>query len=102
MAVQVTRGGDALVDVRWRAVGDLSSHTLTLLDVSDPLVGRLSAAQISYDPAVVVDGDTVTEAVVRVSIEGTDPITTGFSRFRIQATLSGASVATPLIPVEVV
>jgi hypothetical protein len=101
-AVEVLRGSDALVDVRWRGVGDLSGHTLALLDVSSSLRDRLTVAQVSYDPAVVVGSSTVTEAVVRVSVEGTVPIATGANAFRIQATLSGDSVSTPLIKVKVV
>lgn len=94
MALVLTRGADARIDVRFRGFGDLSSHALALLDV-DPLFGdRLAVEFVSYTS----EGD---ESLVRVTVEGTAPIDAGRGRFRIQATLDGVSVSTRLIEVQV-
>jgi hypothetical protein len=99
-AVEIIRGSDATIDVKFQGLGaTLENHTITLLDVSSVLLGKASAAFESYTAAA---GQTPDESVIRVTIEGTDPIPVGRAAFRVQATSGGASVSSRLIPVQVV
>ena len=99
-AVEIVRGSDATIDVKFQGLGaTLENHTITLLDVSTSLTGKLTAAFSSYTAA---EGATPDESVIRVTIEGSTPIAVGRASFRVQATSGGASVASRLIPVQVV
>lgn len=99
-AVEIVRGSDATIDVKFQGLGStLENHTVALLDVSTALLGKASAAFESY---TAVDGETPDESVIRVTIEGTDPIPVGRASFRVQATSAGASVSSRLIHVQVV
>jgi len=95
VSVQLIRGADETIDVRFRGAGNLEDHTLSLFDVSPSLAGRLSIVFVSFDAEEQ-------ESLLRVSVEGTDPIRVGAGRFRIQATLGGSSVASRSIEVRVV
>jgi hypothetical protein len=97
--IQINRGSDATLTVRWPGVGDLSAHTFQLLDTDARLSGRLS---VVFDEYIAAVGDDPEVSVLFVLFEGTDPIRPGVSSFRLQATLAGSSVSTGLVRVEIV